>query len=134
MSFWAAMVITSLLSSIPLIGHDLIFLLWGGFSICEVTLHRFYALHFALPFVILGLVIMHISFLHEFGSSNRIGIPFFYDRVPFSPYYVLKDAFSIIIFLIFFFFIISVSPDLLGHSLNFEIANFLITPTHIVPE
>jgi quinol-cytochrome oxidoreductase complex cytochrome b subunit len=91
-------------------------------------------LHFALPFIILGLAIVHIALLHEFGSTNRISIPFIYDKIPFSPYYVLKDAFSIIFVLIFLCLIIGISPDMLGHSLNYELANFLVTPVHIVPE
>jgi len=134
MSFWGAMVITSLLASIPLIGSDLIYLLWGGFSIHDATLHRFYSLHFTLPFVLLGLTVVHLFFLHEFGSSNPTGLQNVSDKSPFSPYYVLKDVLSIIIILIFFVYIFSVTPDLLGHSINYERANFLITPPHIVPE
>lgn len=134
MSFWGAMVITSLLAAIPLIGSDLIFLLWGGFSIHDATLHRFYSLHFTLPFILLLLVFIHLFFLHEFGSSNPLGIPSILDKIPFSPYYVLKDAFSIILVLIILIFILTLTPDLLGHSVNYEKANFLVTPAHIVPE
>jgi quinol-cytochrome oxidoreductase complex cytochrome b subunit len=134
MSFRGAMVITSLLSSIPLIGNDIVFLLWGGFTIEDATLHRFYALHFFLPFIILLLSIIHISFLHESGSTNPLGVPSIYDIIPFTPYYILKDGLSIIIVLIFILFINYIKPDALGHTLNYQIANFLVTPPHIVPE
>jgi len=134
MSFWGAMVITSLLSSIPLVGNDIVFLLWGGFTIDDATLHRFYALHFFLPFIILLLSIIHISFLHESGSSNPLGIPSIYDIIPFTPYYILKDGLSIFLVLILILFINYTNPDILGHTLNYQIANFLVTPPHIVPE
>jgi quinol-cytochrome oxidoreductase complex cytochrome b subunit len=134
MSFWAAMVITNLLSSIPYIGVDLIYLLWGGFTISDASLHRFYSLHFTLPFVIFFLSIVHILFLHEFGSNNLLGIVIRTDGVPFAPYYVLKDLFSLVLVFIVFFFIVFLLPDLFGHSDNYIRANFLVTPTHIVPE
>ena len=134
MSFWGAMVITSLLSSIPLIGNDIVFLLWGGFTIEDATLHRFYALHFFLPFIILLLSIIHISFLHESGSTNPLGLPSIYDIIPFTPYYILKDALSIFLGLILILYINYINPDMLGHTLNYQIANFLVTPPHIVPE
>lgn len=134
MSFRAAMVITSLLAAIPLIGSDLIFLIWGGFSIEDATLHRFYSLHFTLPFIILLVAILHVAFLHETGSSNPLGLSSIYENVPFSPYYVLKDVLSILSILIVFFLIIFIVPDLLGHTINYQKANFLVTPPHIVPE
>lgn len=134
MSFWGAMVITSLLSSIPLIGNDVVFLLWGGFTIEDATLHRFYALHFFLPFIILLLSIIHISFLHESGSTNPLGLPSIYDIIPFTPYYILKDVLSIFIVLILILLVNYINPDMLGHTLNYQIANFLVTPPHIVPE
>jgi quinol-cytochrome oxidoreductase complex cytochrome b subunit len=134
MSFWAAMVITSLLAAIPFIGSDLIFLIWGGFSIEDATLHRFYSLHFTLPFVILLVVVLHVAFLHEAGSSNPLGISSIYENVPFSPYYILKDILSILGVLFIFFAIIYVVPDMLGHTINYQRANFLVTPPHIVPE
>jgi len=134
MSFWGAMVITSLLASIPLIGADLIFLLWGGFSIHDATLHRFYSLHFTLPFIILILVLIHLAFLHEFGSNNPLGIQFVLDKIPFAPYYVIKDLFVVIVTLNILVIIYTVWPYILGHSINYEKANFLITPSHIVPE
>jgi len=109
-------------------------LLWGGFSIHDATLHRFYSLHFALPFVLLILVLAHIYFLHEFGSSSSLSIPSLLDHTPFSVYYILKDSFSFFILLFFLLFIIIKFPDILGHPANFDKANFLVTPTHIVPE
>jgi len=134
MSFWAAMVITNLLSALPLIGADLIYLLWGGFSISDASLHRFYSLHFTLPFVLLFLSIIHIALLHEFGSNNKLGIQSRVDKVPFTPYYMLKDIFSLIFVLWILSLIVFTVPDLLGHSDNYNKANFLVTPAHIVPE
>jgi len=134
MSFWGAMVITSLLGSIPLIGGDILFLLWGSFSIDNVTLHRFYSLHYLLPFIILMVTIIHLSLLHEYGSNNPLGISTELDNAPFIPYYGIKDTFSIIIFLILFFIFVYFFPDKLGHSDNYIMANSLMTPPHIVPE
>lgn len=134
MSFWAAMVITNLLSAIPLIGADLIYLLWGGFSIADASLHRFYSLHFLLPFVLLFLSLIHVALLHEFGSNNPLGVQSRADVIPFMPYFILKDLFSLIVLLIGVFTIIFLVPDLLGHSDNYNKANFLVTPAHIVPE
>jgi len=134
MSFWGAMVITSLLSAIPLVGNDIVFLLWGGFTIDDATLHRFYSLHFFLPFIILALSIVHISLLHEAGSSNPTGVSSMLETIPFTPYFILKDILSILIFLIIIMYLNYSNPDILGHTLNYQIANFLVTPPHIVPE
>jgi len=134
MSFWGAMVITSLLSAIPLIGNDIVFLLWGGFTIEDATLHRFYALHFLLPFILIFLSLIHISLLHESGSTNPLGVPSIYEIIPFTPYYILKDGLSILIVLLLILYLNFKSPDILGHTLNYQIANFLVTPPHIVPE
>jgi ubiquinol-cytochrome c reductase cytochrome b subunit len=128
------MVITSLVGSIPFVGNDILFLLWGGYSIDNATLHRFYSLHYLLPFLILFLSIVHILLLHEFGSSNPLGLSSRLDNIPFNPYYTLKDSFSIVLLLIFFFIIITLAPDYLGHSDNYIEANPLATPAHIVPE
>jgi ubiquinol-cytochrome c reductase cytochrome b subunit len=128
------MVITSLLSAIPLVGNDIVFLLWGGFTIDDATLHRFYSLHFFLPFIILALSIVHISLLHEAGSSNPTGVPSMLETIPFTPYFILKDILSILIFLIIIMYLNYSAPDMLGHTLNYQIANFLVTPPHIVPE
>jgi ubiquinol-cytochrome c reductase cytochrome b subunit len=134
MSFWGGMVITSLLGAIPFIGTDIIQLLWGGFSLHDVTLHRFYTLHFVLSFVILILVVLHILFLHEFGSNNPSGVMIIFDKIPFTPLYILKDALTITLVLFLIFIVIAWLPDLLGHPINYVIANFSITPEHIVPE
>lgn len=134
MSFWGAMVITSLLGAIPLVGGDILFLLWGSYSIDNVTLHRFYSLHYLLPFIILLISVIHFALLHEFGSNNPLGISVELDNAPFIPYYGIKDAFSIVIFLFIFFIFIFYAPDALGHSDNYIPANGLVTPAHIVPE
>jgi len=134
MSFWGAMVITSLLSAIPLVGNDIVFLLWGGFTIDDATLHRFYSLHYFLPFIILALSIVHISLLHEAGSTNPTGVPSMLETIPFTPYFILKDILSILVFLIIIMYLNYSTPDILGHTLNYQIANFLVTPPHIVPE
>jgi len=134
MSFWGAMVITSLLGAIPLVGGDILFLLWGSYSIDNVTLHRFYSLHYLLPFIILLLTVVHFALLHEFGSNNPLGVSVELDNAPFIPYYGIKDAFSIVIFLFIFFIFIFYMPDKLGHSDNYIAANSLVTPPHIVPE
>jgi len=134
MSFWAAMVITSLLGSIPFIGPDLIYLLWGSFSVSGATLTRFYSLHFALPFVILFVTLLHLTLLHEHGSNNPLGILNILDHVPFVPYYSVKDTFSLVFIIMVFVYIIVCAPDILGHPDNFILANPLVTPPHIVPE
>ena len=97
-------------------------------------MHRFYSLHFFLPFIILALSIVHISLLHEAGSSNPTGVPSMLETIPFTPYFILKDILSILIFLIIIMYLNYSTPDILGHTLNYQIANFLVTPPHIVPE
>jgi ubiquinol-cytochrome c reductase cytochrome b/c1 subunit len=97
-------------------------------------LHRFYSLHFALPFIILIISFIHFAFLHEFGSNNPLGIPSILDNIPFIPYFLLKDTYGLLFVFGVFFLIIFLSPDLLGHPDNYQIANFLVTPAHIVPE
>lgn len=134
MSFWAAMVITSLVASVPLIGTDIVFLLWGGFAIDDATLHRFYALHYLIPFIILFLSLIHISILHEAGSTNPLGITSLYENIPLVPYILIKDTLSLLIFLVLILYLNYKSPDILGHTINYQIANFLVTPPHIVPE
>lgn len=134
MSFWAATVITNLLTAIPYIGYNLVEWVWGGFSINNVTLNRFFSLHYVLPFVILALVILHLILLHEFGSTNPLGLYFKVDHVTFSPYYTIKDLFGVFIALLILSFFVFAIPNFLGHSDNFIKANPLVTPTHIVPE
>ena len=134
MSFWAATVITNLVSAIPKIGNAVVIWLWGGYSISNATLTRFFALHFTLPFILLALVIVHILLLHEFGSNNPVGVDFYSDVIYIAPYYLVKDLLSIVFFFIFFSLFVYFMPNLLGHPDNYIPANPLVTPTHIVPE
>jgi quinol-cytochrome oxidoreductase complex cytochrome b subunit len=134
MSYWGATVITNLVSAIPFIGKQLVFWLWGGYSLNNASLTRFYALHFLIPFLILALVIIHILTLHQVGSNNPLGISSFVDSTYFSPYYIVKDIFGILLYLIFFIIFIFFFPQILGHPDNYIFANPMVTPTHIVPE
>lgn len=134
MSFWAATVITNLMSAIPFIGNDIVIWLWGGYSVGNATLTRFFALHFLLPFVIAALVIVHVLFLHEHGSNNPLGIDAYPDTINMTPYYIVKDILSLVYFLILFAFFVYFAPNLLGHPDNYIPANPLVTPAHIVPE
>ena len=137
MSFWGATVITNLFSAIPLVGESITHWLWGGYSVDNPTLTRFFSLHYLFPFLILGLVILHIWALHVPGNNNPIGIDIkkpSNDTVPFHPYIVIKDIFALLIFLIIFAFFVFFSPNILGHSDNYIEANPLVTPAHIVPE
>jgi ubiquinol-cytochrome c reductase cytochrome b subunit len=136
MSFWGATVITNLFSAIPLVGDAIVTWLWGGFSVDNPTLQRFFALHYLLPFIIAAFVGMHIWALHIQGSNNPLGIepkgP--QDTVPFHPYYTAKDAVGVAIFIIFFSIFIFYMPNTLGHPDNYIPADPLVTPPHIVPE
>ena len=134
MSFWGATVITNLFSAIPLIGGSIVEWLWGGFSVSNATLNRFFSLHYLMPFVIVGLVIIHLSLLHKDGSNNPLGINTNIDFVSFYPYFYVKDLFSFLILVLLFTFFIIYYPNLLGHSDNYIPANPLSTPAHIVPE
>ena len=137
MSFWGATVITNLFSAIPLVGESITNWLWGGYSVDNPTLTRFFSLHYLIPFLILGLVILHIWALHIPGNNNPIGIDIkkpSNDTVPFHPYIVIKDIFALLLFLIIFAFFVFYSPNILGHSDNYIEANPLVTPAHIVPE
>ena len=134
MSFWGATVITNLFSAIPLVGHDLVVWLWGNHSVSGATLTRFYALHFLLPFLILGVAILHVIVLQHFGSNNPLGIHFMIDSIPFTPYYLLKDLFGFGLFFLFFFVFVFFAPNMLNHPDNYIQANSMVTPPHIVPE
>ncbi len=136
MSYWGANVITNLFSAVPFIGNDIVIWLWGGFSVDNPTLNRFFALHFLLPFVILGLVIIHVIALHVHGSNNPTGVEIKSkkDSIPFHPYYTVKDFFGFGIFFIIYFYFVFFKPNLLGHPDNYIDANPLVTPAHIVPE
>ena len=137
MSFWGATVITNLFSAIPWgIGDWIVTLLWGGFAVDNPTLNRFFSLHYLLPFVIVGVVVLHIWALHVHGSNNPIGIDTKgeQDVIPFHPYYTVKDMFGLGVFLIFFAAFIFFAPNYMGHPDNYIPANALSTPAHIVPE
>ncbi len=136
MSFWGATVITNLFSAIPLVGESIVTLLWGGFSVDNPTLNRFYTLHFLLPFVIVGVVVLHIVALHRFGSNNPLGIDVRgnQDTVSFHPYYTVKDMFGLSVFLTILAVIVFFLPNSMGHPDNYIPANPMVTPAHIVPE
>nr|YP_009944881.1 cytochrome b [Corvus moneduloides]QOD97159.1 cytochrome b [Corvus moneduloides] len=134
MSFWGATVITNLFSAIPYIGQTLVEWLWGGFSVDNPTLTRFFTFHFLLPFVIAGLTLVHLTFLHETGSNNPLGIPSDCDKIPFHPYYSIKDLLGFALMLIPLVTLALFSPNLLGDPENFTPANPLTTPSHIKPE
>nr|ABU45750.1 cytochrome b [Pheucticus ludovicianus] len=134
MSFWGATVITNLFSAIPYIGQTLVEWAWGGFSVDNPTLTRFFALHFLLPFVIVGLTLVHLTFLHETGSNNPLGIPSDCDKIPFHPYYTIKDILGFILMLALLVSLALFAPNLLGDPENFTPANPLVTPPHIKPE
>jgi ubiquinol-cytochrome c reductase cytochrome b subunit len=135
MSLWGATVITNLISAIPWIGQDIVEFIWGGFSVNNATLNRFFALHFVLPFVLAALVLMHLIALHDtVGSSNPLGVSGNYDRIPFAPYYLFKDLITIFIFLLGLSIFVFFMPNLLGDSENYIMANPMQTPAAIVPE
>jgi ubiquinol-cytochrome c reductase cytochrome b subunit len=135
MSLWGATVITNLMSAIPWIGQDIVEFLWGGFSVNNATLNRFFSLHFVLPFVLVALVIMHLIALHDtVGSNNPLGISNNYDRLPFSPYYVFKDLVTIFLFFLILSIFVFFMPNILGDSENYVMANPMQTPPAIVPE
>nr|ADK56348.1 cytochrome b [Microtus miurus] len=134
MSFWGATVITNLLSAIPYIGTTLVEWIWGGFSVDKATLTRFFAFHFILPFIITALVLVHLLFLHETGSNNPTGLNSDSDKIPFHPYYTIKDFLGVLILLMAFMILTLFFPDILGDPDNYTPANPLNTPPHIKPE
>jgi ubiquinol-cytochrome c reductase cytochrome b subunit len=136
MSFWGAKVITNLFSAIPFVGDSITTLLWGGYSVDNPTLNRFFSLHYLLPFVLAGLVVLHIWALHVPGNNNPTGVSVkgSQDTLPFHPYYTMKDAFAIVVFFMFYAAWVFFAPNYLGHAINYQEANPLVTPAHIVPE
>ncbi|MAU27838.1 MAG: cytochrome b [Pelagibacterales bacterium] len=136
MSFWGATVITNLFSAVPIVGTALVEWLWGGFAVDNALLNRFFALHYLFPFLIVGVVILHIVALHTHGSNNPLGIdrkgP--QDSIPFHPYYTIKDLFGLSFVLTIFAAVVFYAPDYLGHPDNYIPADPLKTPAHIVPE
>nr|YP_009158311.1 cytochrome b [Neomysis japonica]AKO62611.1 cytochrome b [Neomysis japonica] len=134
MSFWGATVITNLLSAIPYVGTDIVQWIWGGFSINKITLTRFFSLHFILPFIIATMSGIHLLFLHQTGSSNPLGLPMNIDKIPFHPYFSVKDTLGFIMMIAALTYISFSDPYLLGDPDNFILANQLVTPPHIQPE
>nr|QTK22383.1 apocytochrome b [Pneumocystis sp. 'ludovicianus'] len=134
MSLWGATVITNLMSAIPWIGNDIVNFIWGGFSVNNATLNRFFSLHYLLPFVLVVLVVMHMITLHEHGSGNPLGITGNIDRIVFHPYFSFKDLVTVFLFFIVLSYFVFYAPNVLGHSDNYIMANPLSTPPSIVPE
>lgn len=140
MSFWAATVITSLLSTIPVVGTELVHWLWGGFSVTTFTLNRFFSLHYLLPFILALLVFLHLALLHEAGSGNPLGIEsktvdgIYVDGQRFHPHYTIKDLHGILLYLFGYLFFVFFAPNFFGHPDNYIPANPDQTPAHIVPE
>mgnify|MGYP002651400156 FL=1 len=136
MSFWGATVITNLFSAIPVVGESVVIWLWGGFAVDNPTLTRFFSLHYLLPFMIFGVVLLHVWAFHTTGNNNPTGVQpkTKQDTIPFHPYYTVKDLFAIVVFMIFFAYFVFYLPNYLGHADNYIEANPLVTPAHIVPE
>nr|YP_010395112.1 apocytochrome b [Grateloupia elliptica]UQJ72553.1 apocytochrome b [Grateloupia elliptica]UYI31681.1 apocytochrome b [Grateloupia elliptica] len=134
MSLWGATVITNLVSAVPLIGDSIVSWLWGGFSVDNATLNRFFSLHYLLPFVIAAASLVHLAVLHQDGSGNPLGIDSNVDKISMFPYFIIKDFLGLIILIIFFSGFVYFSPNILGHSDNYIEANPMVTPAHIVPE
>ena len=136
MSFWGVTVITNLFSAIPLVGDSVVTWLWGGFAVENPTLNRFFSLHYLLPFVILGVVFLHVAALHVTGSNNPTGIdpkgP--QDTLPFHPYFTIKDTFGLVVFLLIYLAVVFFAPNFMGHADNYIPTEPLVTPAHIVPE
>ena len=134
MSFWGATVITNLVTAVPLVGNSIVTWLWGGFTVDNPTLNRFYSLHFLLPFLIAGLTIVHLALLHKDGSNNPLGVDSTGDKIPFYPYFFVKDLLAFFVFVSVFSFFVFYFPNAMGHPDNYIPANPLVTPAHIVPE
>nr|WNH22998.1 cytochrome b [Cynoscion arenarius] len=134
MSFWGATVITNLLSAVPYVGNTLVQWIWGGFSVDNATLTRFFAFHFLLPFIVAAATLLHLLFLHETGSNNPLGLNSDADKIPFHPYFTYKDVLGFAILIICLTALALFSPNLLGDPDNFTPANPLVTPPHIKPE
>lgn len=134
MSFWGATVITNLFSAIPVFGGAIVEWLWGGFSVDNATLNRFFSLHYLMPFLIVGVTIVHLALLHTVGSNNPLGVNVNVISASFYPYYYLKDAISFILLISFIGLFVYFFPNTLGHPDNYIPANALVTPAHIVPE
>nr|YP_010990667.1 cytochrome b [Paravarcia deceptrix]WOW99111.1 cytochrome b [Paravarcia deceptrix] len=134
MSFWGATVITNLISAIPYMGDMIVKWLWGGFAVDNPTLNRFFTFHFILPFIVAVMVLTHLIFLHETGSSNPIGLKNNIDKIPFHPYFTIKDILGMVMVITIFTTLINMSPFMLTDPENFTPANPMVTPVHIQPE
>jgi ubiquinol-cytochrome c reductase cytochrome b subunit len=134
MSLWGATVITNLMSAIPWIGQDIVEFIWGGFSVSNATLNRFFSLHYLLPFVLAALIITHMIALHESGSNNPVGVTGNLDRLAMHPYFIFKDLVTIVLFFLVLSLFVFYAPNVLGHSDNYIPANPMQTPASIVPE
>lgn len=137
MSFWGATVITNLFSALPVVGETIVTFLWGGYSVDNPTLNRFFSLHYLLPFMIFGVVVLHIWALHVVGQNNPTGVEVKNvqkDTVPFTPYATVKDIFGMVVFMILFAWFVFYQPNFMGHADNYIPANPASTPAHIVPE
>lgn len=134
MSLWAATVITNLFSAFPVVGPSIVEFLWGGFSVDNATLNRFYSFHYLLPFVIAAAALVHLAALHFHGSNNPLGISSFVDKIPFYPYFWVKDVLGFILFGLVFSYLVYFLPNLLNHPDNYIEGNPMVTPAHIVPE
>nr|YP_008994186.1 apocytochrome b [Gracilariopsis chorda]AGO19238.1 apocytochrome b [Gracilariopsis chorda]UAD89900.1 apocytochrome b [Gracilariopsis chorda] len=134
MSLWGATVITNLVSAVPLVGDSIVTWLWGGFSVDNATLNRFFSLHYLLPFIITAASLIHLAVLHQDGSGNPLGIDSNVDKISMFPYFIYKDLLGLLVFIIFFSLFIYFSPNALGHPDNYIEANPMVTPAHIVPE
>lgn len=134
MSFWGVTVITNLVSVVPFAGPTIVQTLWGGFSVDNPTLNRFFSFHYVLPFGIVGAVLLHLTLLHENGSNNPLGVKVLNDRISFYPYFYTKDLFAFFVFVVVFSYFVVYAPNYRGHPDNYIEANPLVTPAHIVPE
>jgi len=134
MSFWAATVITNLFSAFPVVGEPIVAWLWGGFSVDNATLNRFFSFHYLLPFLIVGVVLVHLAVLHQNGSNNPLGVNGGTDKIAFYPFFVIKDLYSWVLTFIVYFGFVYFAPNYLGHTDNYIEANAMVTPAHIVPE
>ena len=133
-SFWGATVITNLISAIPKVGESIVNWVWGGFSVENPTLNRFFSLHYLFPFIIAGLSGFHLVLLHQTGSNNPLGVESFSNSISFYPYFYVKDLLGTVAMFFIFAYFIFFNPNILGHSDNYIMANPIVTPTHIVPE
>nr|YP_009711863.1 cytochrome b [Daphnia laevis]QGA47440.1 cytochrome b [Daphnia laevis] len=134
MSFWGATVITNLLSAIPYVGDMVVQWVWGGFAVDNATLNRFFSFHFIIPFIIMAVVMIHLLFLHQSGSNNPLGLKSDAEKIPFHPYFTIKDLVGFLIMLCALILLTLLTPNLLGDPENFNPANPLVTPVHIQPE